>query len=315
MKRMLLTLILLISIGTGMLQIKGNEDRANIPVNRNRLIGDVRALVSINPPRNYRNVQSLDKAAEYITAQFRKMKCRPEIQRFEVDGGFYRNIACSFGPANAERVIVGAHYDVYGDLPGADDNASGVAGLIEIGRLLAETKPDLKCRTDLVAFTLEEPIYFKTRHMGSSVYARSLSEAGVKVVAMISLEMIGFYSDTPGSQDYPLSFLKLFYPSSGNYIAVVGKTNQKKLVDKVKKSMCAASDLPVETLAAPSILPGIDFSDHQSFWKYGYPAVMITDTAFYRNKNYHSDTDTIDTLDFDKMTEVIKGLYRAIIEL
>ncbi len=296
------------------MQISGKAGRTDFSVNQGRLIGDVKALVAIDPPRNYRNVQSLDKAAVYITDQFKKMKCRLELQEFDVDGKKYKNITCSFGPQAGERVVLGAHYDVYGDQPGADDNASGVAGLIETGRLLAEKKPQLKYRTDLVAFSLEEPIYFKTRHMGSNVYAKALSESGVKVRAMICLEMIGYYSTEPGSQEYPLSLLKLMYPSVGDYIAVVGKIDQRRLVEKVKKSMRTASDLPVESISAPSILPGIDFSDHQSFWKYGYPAVMITDTAFYRNRNYHNDTDTIDTLDFDKMSKVVKGVYSAIVD-
>jgi hypothetical protein len=315
MKNIFGIIALLTAVGIGMTPITMPDAMSNISVSIDRLKEDVRFLTTINPPRNYRNVQSLDKAGTYIAAEFKKMKCRIDIQQFNVDERIYRNIACSFGPEQGERVIVGAHYDVYGDQPGADDNASGTAGLLEIGRLLSGLNPKLKYRTDLVAFTLEEPIFFKTRHMGSSVYAQSLSEAGIKVRAMITLEMIGFYTDRPDSQQYPLIFLKWMYPSTGNYIVVVGKLDQVKLVQRVKRLMAAASIVPVQSITAPSILPGIDFSDHQSFWKYGYPAVMITDTAFYRNKNYHKNTDTIDTLNFKRMAEVVKGLYRVTVEL
>lgn len=315
MKSIFGIIALLTAIGVCMTHINMPDALSNISVSVDRIKEDVKVLTSIYPPRNYRNVQSLNKAGEYIAAEFKKMKCRIDIQEFNVEGRIYRNIACSFGPEQGERVIVGAHYDVYGDQPGADDNASGMAGILEIGRLLSGLQPKLKYRTDLVAFTLEEPIFFKTRHMGSSVYAQSLSEAGIIVRAMISLEMIGFYTDRPDSQQYPLIFLKWMYPSTGNYIAVVGKLDQRKLVEKVKRLLAAASIVPVQSITAPSILPGIDFSDHQSFWKYGYPAVMVTDTAFYRNKNYHKNTDTIDTLDFERMAEVIKGLYRVTVEL
>ncbi|OHD72229.1 MAG: peptidase M28 [Spirochaetes bacterium RBG_16_49_21] len=298
-----------------MVQVNKIGARQYTPVSIGRIEEDVRILTAVHPPRNYRNVQSLDKTADYITAEFKKMKCRVDFQRFVANEKEYRNIVCSFGPEQGERIIVGAHYDVYGDQPGADDNASGVAGLLEVGRLLAGLKPSLKYRTDLVAFTLEEPIFFKTRHMGSRVYAQSLSAAGVKVRAMIALEMIGFFTDKPDSQRYPVFFLKWKYPSVGNYIAVVGNLDQGELVEKTKGLLSKTSKVPVHSISAPSFLPGIDFSDHQSFWKYGYPAVMITDTAFYRNKNYHRETDTIDTLDFERMAEVVKGLYWVIVGL
>lgn len=297
------------------MQGNGIDARKLKPANTKRMRDDVIALTSIRPPRNYQNVQSLNKAADYIEAEFKKMKCHVEIQEFNVEEKIYKNIACSFGPAHGERIIVGAHYDVYGDQQGADDNASGVAGLLEIGRLLHGLKPKLKYRTDLVAFTLEEPIFFKTRHMGSSVYAQMLSESGIAVRAMMSLEMIGFFTGKPGSQGYPLDVMKWIYPTTGDFIAVVGKLGQGKLVRKIEGLLAAASQVPVESVSAPAILPGIDFSDHQSFWKYGFPAVMITDTAFYRNHNYHTNTDTIDTLDFEKMYEVVKGLYGVIIGL
>ena len=299
------------------LHVHGEERTVpeKIPVRKDRMYEDVLFLTTIEPARNYRNVASLNKAADYIIAEFRKTGCRISTHTFSGGGNEYRNITCSFGPVEGERIIVGAHYDVYGDQPGADDNASGIAGMIEVGRLIAEVKPAIRYRTDLVAFTLEEPRPFGPRHMGSKEYAKMLSDSGVRVRTMISLEMIGYFTDRPDSQQYPIFFLKWMYPKTGNYIAVVGKWGQGDLVRNVKRLMKASSAIPVESIAAPRYLPGIDFSDHESFWKYNYPAVMITDTAFYRNKNYHRATDTIDTLDFHRMAEVVKGIYWVTLNL
>ena len=243
---------------------------------------------------------------------------RVEMQRFTQDGKEYKNVICSFGPEAGERIIVGAHYDVYGDQPGADDNASGVAGLLELSRLVQSLKTALKCRIDFVAYTLEEGQLFRhpfARHFGSYIHAKSLAQAGISVRAMICLEMIGYFSDRPNSQKFPLFFLRRFYSDKGNFIAVVGKWGQGGLVKKVKTSLAAQSQVPVESLTAVALIPGVSFSDHQSYWKFGYPAVMITDSAFYRNKNYHKQSDTADTLDYDRMAEVVKGLYWTIIQM
>ena len=304
-----LALVLLFSCG-GFAGPRGTP--LEIRVNEQRMRQDVEILTRMDPPRSADHVQSLNKSADYILGEFTKAGCRTEVQRFVSKTREYRNVVCSFGPEEGERIVVGAHYDVYGEHPGADDNASGVAGLLELARLTNETKPTLKYRTDFVAFTLEEPEFFRTRHMGSYVYAKSLHQAGVEVRAMIALEMIGYYSDAPRSQKYPAFFLRWFYPDKGNYIAVVGKWGQGSLVSRTKGLITSASTIPVESIAGPSILPGIDFSDHQSFWRFGYPAVMVTDTAFYRNPNYHKATDVIDTLDFTKMAEVVRGVYGTV---
>ncbi len=290
------------------------EKKPAIFVDKTRLYSDIEKLTSIEPPRNFRNIFSLNKAAEYIYNEFKKLKCKTELQKYKVDGNEYKNIICSFGPENAERVVVGAHYDVCGDQPGADDNASGVAGLLELARLIDSQNPDLKYRIELAAFTLEEPPFFRTEAMGSAIYVRALYQSGIKIKAMLCLEMIGFFSEEPNSQSFPIGLLKPFYPSKGNFIAVVSKLSQRKIVRHVKKLMVQGSNIDVYSLNAPEILPGIDFSDHLNFWKYGYQAVMITDTSFYRNSNYHQKTDTIETLNFDKMAEVIKGVYHAIVK-
>jgi Peptidase family M28 len=148
--------------------------------------------------------------------------------------------------------------------------------------------------------------------MGSATHAASLRERGIPVRAMIALEMIGFFTDAPGSQEYPLQILKLFYPSQGNFIGVVGKLGQGALVRRIRNSMRRASSLPVHSISAPIWPPGVDFSDHRSYWEAGYEAVMITDTAFYRNPNYHTTDDTPETLDYERMAMVVKGVYAAV---
>jgi Zn-dependent M28 family amino/carboxypeptidase len=286
-----------------------------IPVNRERLYADVEKLTSVTSPRNHANLSSLNTIADYISDEFKKLDCKAEFQNYTANGYEYKNVLTSFGPKTGERIIVGAHYDVCGNQPGADDNASAVAGMLEVARLINELKPELKHRVDFAAYTLEEPPYFRTKYMGSAVHAKSLSKAGVKVKVMICLEMIGYFSEKEHSQKYPLFFMKWFYPDKANYISLVGKVGQCKIVNEVKKFMKQASDMDVQTANVPRFIPGIDFSDHLNYWNENYKAIMVTDTAFYRNPNYHSSTDTIDTLDFDKMAEVVNGIYWAVVNL
>lgn len=286
-----------------------------IPVNNDRLYTDVKELTSVNPPRNFTNLSSLNSTAEYIHGEFRKLNCRVEEQKYTADGNEYKNIIASFGPEDGERIIVGAHYDVYENYPGADDNASAVAGMLEVARLIDELKPELKHRIDFVAYTLEEPPYFRTKYMGSAVHAKSLADANVKVKLMINLESIGYYSDEEHSQKYPIFFLKWFYPDKANYIMITGNLGHGKTVSEMKKYMKESSDIDVYSINAPRFLPGIDFSDHLNYWNKGYEALMITDTAFYRNSNYHRASDTIETLNFDKMAEVVKGVYWTVVNL
>jgi Zn-dependent M28 family amino/carboxypeptidase len=225
----------------------------------------------------------------------------------------YHNVIASFGPEKGERIIVGAHYDTAGALPGADDNASGVAALIELAHLLNKTT--LARRVDLVAYTLEEPPYFRTEYMGSAVHVKMLQKQNVQVRMMMALEMIGYFSDEPGSQYYPLPFMNWYYPTKGNYVAVVGNFFKGSDVRQLKQAMQGASDLPVYSINAPGFLPGVDLSDHYNFWQAGYNAVMITNTAFYRNREYHSPFDTEDRLDYIRMGKVVQSVYAAILQL
>ena len=199
-----------------------------------------------------------------------------------------------------------------GDQPGADDNASAVAGLLETARLLAENKPDLDYRIDLVAYYLEEPPYYKTSEMGSYVHARSLKEQNADVLGMICFEMIGYFSEEPGSQQFPDSRLAGMYPDVGNFIIVVGNEEHRDFNEKVYSLMKPDADIDVQIISSPGEEGFAGMSDHWSYWQFDYPALMINDTSMYRNNNYHRKSDRIETLDFEKMTEVVKSSYRAI---
>lgn len=278
-----------------------------------RLEAHVRMLSGQLSPRDEAHTENLDRVAAYIKAEFEKANGTVSEQPYEVNGRTYRNVIAQFGPEAGRRIIIGAHYDTAGPFPGADDNASGVAGLIELAHLLS--KKQLPMRVELVAFTLEEPPYFRTPHMGSAIHAASLQQQGVDVRVMFSLEMIGYFSDAPGSQTLPASFLGALYPSQGNFISVVGTFGEGLLVRRVKVAMRGASPLPVYSINSPSLVPGVDFSDQLNYWKAGYDAVMITDTAFYRNKNYHTVYDTPEKLDYRRMAMVVEGTHAAVLAL
>ena len=278
-----------------------------------RLERDVRRLVDEFHPRDFSHPDNLARAASWLAAEFSAAGAQVGEQAFQIGSATYRNVIGSFGPRTRELVVVGAHYDTHGELPGADDNASGVAGLLELARALAESKP--ATRVELVAYPLEELPVFGTREMGSAVHARSLRDSGARLRAMLCLEMIGTFSSEPNSQEFPNPVLRLFYPNHGDFIAVVGRVRDGFLVRRVKRSMRAGSDLPVHSIAAPRSLPGVDLSDHASYWNLGYRAVMITDTAFYRNDRYHAATDKPETLDYSSMAKVVDGVAQAVRDL
>ncbi|MCW3105111.1 MAG: Peptidase [Bacteroidetes bacterium] len=286
-----------------------------VTADKSRIMAHLQFLAGSTQARYDENVKRLDECAAYILTEFKKFSEDVEEQKYMVAGKEYKNVICSFGPRDGTRVIVGAHYDVCEVQPGADDNASGVAGLLEIARMLKNKSSTLKYRIDLVAYTLEEPPNFRTENMGSAVHAKMLHDQHIEVKAMICLEMIGYFSDLPHSQEYPVGIMKLFYPTKANYIAVIGKVGQGRTTRKIKRSMGRNSEVRTISLNAPAFIPGIDFSDHLNYWKYGYVAVMITDTSFYRNANYHEKTDTISTLNIDKMAEVIRGVFGAIMQI
>lgn len=270
----------------------------------------LRALTGTTGFRNYQNTEALGQAVAYIKQEFEKTSGHVSIQSFQAGGKVYHNVICSFDTLHEERIVVGAHYDVCGEQPGADDNASGVSGLLELARMLSSQK--LNYRIDLVAYALEEPPYFRSASMGSLIHAQSLYKQQTKVKGMISLEMIGYFSDEKNSQHYPLGILKLFYGTRGNFITVVQKFGAGKFARRYTRKMKSQSQLKVKYFKGPAALPGIDFSDHLNYWRFGYSAVMITDTSFYRNSNYHQPTDTIETLSISKMREVVDAVFNAL---
>ena len=273
----------------------------------------VRTLVEDFFPRDGANPENMKRCAQYIKSEFLKASTRVTYQSYVIDQTPYRNVIASFGPHDGKRIIVGAHYDSAGELPGADDNASGVAGLIGLAKKLGKLKNEqFTTRIDLVAYALEEPPYFKTDQMGSAWHAFKMREEKVDIKLMISLEMLGFFSDQPESQQYPVPLLKLFYPAKGNFIAIIGLFNQGGITKKAKTLMQSATSMDVYSINAPRIIPGIDFSDHLNYWNQGYPAIMITDTAFFRNHAYHTVDDVPEKLDYEKMSDVLSGIFNLI---
>lgn len=268
------------------------------------------ALTDIPEFRNYKNVDQLDSIANYIKHDFSKYSDSVSFQEFKVEGIVYKNVIASFGTKNKERIIVGAHYDVCGDQDGADDNATGTTALLEMARLLKGEK--LKYRIDLVAYTLEEPPYFRTENMGSYVHAKYLKDNNIDIFGMVSVEMIGYFNDSENSQDYPLGLLSWYYGNKGDFITIIKSFNAGNFANQFNKNFKKSGQIKTETFTAPKFVKGIDFSDHLNYWQFGYSALMLTDTSFFRNKNYHESTDTLETLDIHRMCKVIDGLFYAL---
>ncbi len=276
-----------------------------------RLKSYVENVIATPKPRNCYNLKSLNMVADYIKNEFVKMSVDVEEQIFVVNNKNYRNIIGKIGKGNTKKIIVGAHYDVCGNQNGADDNASAIAGLLEMALILKSKESQLKYEIEFVAYSLEEPPHFGTKNMGSYIHAQSLSKKNEKIELMICLEMIGYFSDKENSQRYPIPILNFIYPDKGNFIAGVGKFSSRDTLKKFKSVFSVMGEIPTVTLAVP--FPGVDFSDHRNYWIFGYKAIMITDTAFFRNNNYHQKTDTIETLNFDKMAKVVNGLVQFIL--
>jgi Zn-dependent M28 family amino/carboxypeptidase len=255
---------------------------------------------------------SLNEAANYIDSVLKAYGYAVRYQTYSCYGKSVSNLVAEKNGTEKEVVVVGAHYDTVPGTPGADDNASAVAGLLELARLQQETSN--KKNLAFVAFVNEEPPCFGSNNMGSMVYAKHLKEQRTPVEVMVSLEMIGYFSEER-IQRYPLPGMGLVYPKTGDYIGVVGNFHSFKYVSFFKKGIRKHSNIHSRSLTAPEFFGGINLSDNYSFWHYGYRAVMITDTSFFRNRHYHQETDTIDTLDFDRMAEVVKGLYYSLLEL
>jgi hypothetical protein len=307
---MLLRLVPLLLTSLAATAALGQSATADTALLRRHLI----ALTSTPEPRNYLHEASLNQAADYIGAELAAAGARRTEQAYTVQGRTYRNIIGSFGPEQGPRLVIGAHYDVCGEQPGADDNGTGVAALLELARLLGQ-QPNLAYRIELVAYTLEEPPFFRTKSMGSYVHAQRLHAEKAEVKGMIALEMLGYFDDQKGSQDYPVGPLKLVYGSRGDYVTVAQKFGNGQFGRQFARSYKQQAGLPVKRFKAPAWLPGIDFSDHLNYWQFGYSAVLLTDTAFYRNKHYHEPTDTLSRLDMRRLGLSVEALLAVVLRL
>jgi Zn-dependent M28 family amino/carboxypeptidase len=279
-----------------------------------RLRDHVRVLALDIGERHTGRPQALAAAARYIEGALELVGHEVRRQGYEADGIECLNLEVEHrgGDRASEIVLVGAHYDTVAGSPGADDNASGVAAMIEIARLLSGRR--LQRTVRCVAFVNEEPPFFYSREMGSAVYARAARARSDDIKTMLSLEMLGYYSSRPRSQRYP-PLLRYFYPDRGNFIAFVSNLRSRRALAQVHDAFRSQCTFPSARLASPAIVPGISWSDQLSFWRAGYAAVMVTDTALYRYPHYHCSTDTPEKLDFAAMARVTIGLADAVTTL
>jgi hypothetical protein len=281
------------------------------PASTDNLSVYLEQIIGSDQSRNYKNVQQLQRVSAWIKEQMHLFGIPCQYQNYSVQGVGYRNVVCRLTTGHADKVIVGAHYDVFGEQQGADDNASGVAGVIETARILAQQKSQLTHNIEFVFYTLQEAPFFKTEHMGSFIHAQSIQAQKDQIQGVYILEMIGYFNENL-VQEYPTG-LKWVYPQHGNFIAAVSNLQSYALGAKYCQSMQQLDRLECQRFVAPSFVSGMEFSDHLNYWKLDIPAMMITDTGFYRNKNYHSKTDSLKTLNIGKMAQVVDGLVYSLL--
>ena len=249
--------------------------------------------------------------AEFVAAELSDAGYTVQRQEYDVDGTICANLEVEIVGITRpdEIVIIGAHYDSVANCPAANDNGSGMAAVLSLARAFCDSRNDRTLR--FVAFVNEEEPYAHTERMGSWVYARRCRQRGEKILAMLSLETIGYYSDEPGSQKYPrpIGFL---YPSTGDFIAFVGNTRYGELVRQVVRAFRQNEQFPSQAGAVPEVFSDIGRSDHWPFWQEGYPAIMVTDTAPFRYRHYHTPEDTVDKIDFERMARVVRGLRSVV---
>ena len=280
---------------------------------REELRADVRTLAGDIGERNILRYAQLNQAADFIESSFSKTGLKPRRDTYEINGQACHNIEVEVPGKQSEVVLIGAHYDSVFGAPGANDNGSGVAAVLALARRFAGRVDQRTLR--FVAFVNEEPPFFQTPQMGSFVYASRCKQHGDKIAAMISLETIGYFSDAPNSQRYPAPGLGIFYSTTGNFIGFVGNVRSRSLLRGALSTFRAQEKLPSEGAALPAFIPGVSWSDQWSFWKHGYPAIMVTDTAPFRYPHYHLSTDTPEKLDYERFALVVSGIEGVISNL
>ena len=275
----------------------------------------VTALGSVE--HNTQHYAALEAASMYIEAELTASGFKVRREEYEVAGKVVRNLEVTIPSKltpGRSAVVVGAHYDSAQGTPGANDNGTGTAAVLELAKSLKDIGETSSSDLILVLYTNEEPPYFQTSRMGSSVHAKGLVSRNVKVKVMLSLETMGYFSDEPGSQKYPWP-LNQFYPDRGDFIGFVATTADWLLVRRVVQSFREHAAFPSEGIAAPRFVPGIDFSDHSAYIDEGIPALMVTDTAPYRYPHYHKSEDTPDKVNFDRLALVVSGLNAVVRDL
>jgi hypothetical protein len=288
------------------------EERA-IAATLKRHVGTIAAR-----EHNIRRFAELEKVAVYLETTLTGHGYKVGRQEYTVAGKTVRNIDAVIeppaDPADPEVIVVGAHYDSAEETPGANDNGSGTAVVLEMARLLKDLQGQSRKRIRFVLFVNEEPPYFMTDDMGSLRYAKLLAERKERVTAMYSLETLGYYSDAPGSQSYPAPFGMMF-PNVGNFVSFVGLTNSRPRVHQTMQSFRSHTAFPTVGGVAPGIISGIGWSDHWAFGQYGFQCVMVTDTAIFRYPHYHEPTDTPDKVDVERLARITKGMERVVRDL
>jgi Zn-dependent M28 family amino/carboxypeptidase len=271
---------------------------------------DVRELAGRIGERSIRRPRALAEAAEFIERSLTATGLR--VRRLRVDALAADNVEAELAGSDpaAGIVVVGAHYDTVEGCPGANDNGTGVAAMLALARRFATTRPARTLR--FVAFPGEEPPTFETDAMGSAAYAKACRANGETIVAMLSLETLGCYSDAPGSQHFPIPLLGLIFPDRGDFVTFVGNMSSASLVRRAIGAFRESARFPSEGAALPSWIPGVGWSDHASFWRAGYPAIMVTDTAPFRYPHYHLPTDTPDRVDYERLARVVRGLVAVL---
>ena len=284
-------------------------------INQEKLFNDVLWLTSTIASRNFWNPDILDEVADTIMERFQSLDLEVNNQAFEADGEEYRNIIASIGPKDAERIIISAHYDVCGEILGADVNASGIAGLLELARLISQSNLPLTYRIDFAAYCITEAPFFGTELMGSLSHIHQLQTDNAKVHSMLALSGIGYFTDEPDSQEYPIFSFSENHSTVGNFIGVTCLREHSEWFRQVYQSIKASTQVPVELLAYPTNNDNVGISDHRCFLRNGYRAAMIGNGGHHRNPNYHQIPDTIETLDFSKMSELLKGIHQFLLDV